>query len=102
MCQDGRRGDREPDTFAFALLKKTGRSPAAFATAMRALEKSHRRNDKTSTLRKKIGLPDDKPSPDRPDDADTGSKPKFGYLSTHPDTADRIRAAEAAAAADAR
>ena len=94
--------EREADTFAFALLKKTGRSPAAFATAMRALEKSHRRNDKTSTLRKKLGLPDAKPSPDTPDDADTSNKPRFGYLSTHPDTADRIRAAEAAAAADAR
>jgi Zn-dependent protease with chaperone function len=33
--------EREADTFAFDLLKKTGRSPLAFANAMTALEAAH-------------------------------------------------------------
>lgn len=100
--------EREADTFAFALLKKTGRSPKAFATAMVALEKSHIAGKKQSKWRKKLGFPEpesestpaDAP-PKTPDAPRAERKSDFGYLSTHPATEERIRAAEAAAA-DAR
>ena len=98
--------EREADSFAFALLKKTGRSPTAFAAAMNALEAAHGDSPKETRLRKKLGLPDAKPSPDDESDSqkapDTRQKSEFDYFSTHPATADRIRAAEAAAAADVR
>ena len=93
--------EREADTFAFALLKKTGRSPRDFASAMRALESVHQAGRKESRLRKKLGLPEAKRAPA---DSTGSSKPAepssdrdFSYLSTHPATAERIRAAEAAA-----
>ncbi len=132
--------EREADDFAFALLKKTGRSPLAFASAMRALERAveaARKNSKTSKLRKRLGFPDAKPTetdskdpaagteegegtsksenatgandvaarattpePDKTSEPASEKKPSkssFGYLSTHPATAERIRAAEAAA-----
>jgi Zn-dependent protease with chaperone function len=98
-----REFEREADSFAFTLLKKTGRSPKAFATAMRALEKSHQAGRTGSKWRKKLGLPDAEPSPPQPspqnapDSPDAGKKnSEFGYLSTHPATEERIRAAEAA------
>lgn len=96
--------EREADAFAFALLRETGRSPKAFATAMRALERAHdalpRKEDR---LRRKLGLPEaGKGPPDesgKPDtQGDRGAR-DFGYLSTHPTTEERIRAAEAAGAA---
>ena len=86
--------EREADAYAFALLKKTGRSPKAFATAMRALEKSHKDNPRGSKLRKRLGFPDAKPSPSEKPDAGKD----YSYLSTHPATEERIRAAEAAGA----
>lgn len=61
--------ETEADTFAFELLARTGRSPAAFARAMRALEQA------------------------TPEDA----RVELGYLSSHPPTAERIARAEAAA-----
>lgn len=92
--------EREADAFAFALLKKTGRSPKTFATAMRALEGMQKDRRKENKLRKKLGLPDAKPSssdtPDAPKKPDASKGGDFGYLSTHPATEDRIRAAEAA------
>lgn len=90
--------EREADAFAFGLLKKTGRSPKAFAAAMRALEKSHLAGRTGSKWRKRIGLPESKPSPpEAPDPPDAGGKNSdVGYLSTHPATEERIRAAEAA------
>lgn len=99
--------EREADSFAFALLKKTGRSPTAFAAAMSALEAAYGGSRKQTRLRKKSGLPDAKSSPpDEPDDhkvPDARPKGEFDYFSTHPATADRIRAAETAAATgDAR
>ena len=93
--------EREADDFAFALLKKTGRSPKAFATAMRALEKSHMSGAKEKKLRMTFGLPTPKSGPpDAPDSKkppDPGKKSEFDYFSTHPDIEERIRAAEAAA-----
>ncbi|WP_146908328.1 M48 family metallopeptidase [Arenimonas daejeonensis] len=62
--------EREADDFAFALLERQGRSPADFAAVMRRLSKHYGEKD-------------------------------FGavsYLSTHPPSAERIAAAEQAAA----
>ena len=87
--------EREADTFAFALLKKTGRSPKAFASAMRELGKSRTDDRWETVLREKMGRTEPKPSP--ADLPDAGKKHNFGYLSTHPATEERIRAAEAAA-----
>jgi len=64
--------EREADAFAFDLLKRTGGTPADFASALRALE---------SDSRKKHPIP----------------MQNGGYLSTHPDSGERIGAAEAAA-----
>lgn len=60
--------EREADAYAFAALKRRGLSPSAFASAMRKLEQS-------------VG--------DVPED--------WSYLSSHPQTAERIEAAERAA-----
>ncbi|MEQ1517572.1 MAG: M48 family metallopeptidase [Usitatibacteraceae bacterium] len=96
--------EREADTFAFALLKKVGRSPKSFATAMKALEQSHAAGRKQSKWRKKLGLPESESEPaptpipsKAPEPPRTEKKSEFGYLSTHPATEERIRAAEAAA-----
>jgi Zn-dependent protease with chaperone function len=61
--------EREADAFAFDLLRRRGRSPADFGRIMRRLADHH-------------------------GDADAGP---IGYLSTHPPSAERIRAAEDAA-----
>lgn len=94
--------EREADQFAFALLKKNGRSPKAFASAMTALEAAHKASRKESRLRKKLGFPDETTSPPEAPDArkfpDATKRGGFDYFSTHPATAERIRAAEAAAA----
>ena len=64
--------EREADQYAFALLKRHGKSPKDFASLM-------------SRLMKAQGM----------DDAEGGV---IGYLSTHPPSEERVRAAEAAAA----
>ncbi len=64
--------EREADQYAFALLKRHGKSPKDFAGLM-------------SRLMKENGM----------GDADGGV---IGYLSTHPPSEERVRAAEAAAA----
>ena len=64
-----RSHEREADAFAFDLLRRTGRSPGDFATIMRRLAEHH---------------------------GDAGDGP-VSYLSTHPPSEERIRAAEAAA-----
>ena len=84
--------EREADAFAFALLKKSGQSPKAFAVAMRALEESHRDNPRGKKLRKRLGFPDAEQKPSEKTDA----RDHYGYLSTHPATEERIRAAESA------
>ena len=64
-----RTHEREADDFAFALLKRRGRSPADFATVMSRLSRHH-------------------------DEQDSGA---ISYLSTHPASAERIEAARRAA-----
>jgi len=64
--------EREADQYAFALLKRHGRSPKDFATLMSRLMKAH-------------GM-------------DEGDDAVIGYISTHPPSQERVRAAEAAAA----
>lgn len=66
-----RSHEREADAYAFDLLLRRGRSPKAFAAIMRRL------------------------SQEVPADMDEGT---VGYLSTHPSSPERIRAAEQAAA----
>ena len=97
--------EREADGFAFALLKKTGRSPRAFASAMRELQKSHAGSSRKRSWRKTFGFPEPTPTdapttadaPDKSNAPDTAKTSNFGYLSTHPATEERILAAEAAA-----
>ena len=93
---NSREFEREADAFAFQLLKKTGRSPRLLGEALAALEKQ-----RDSPAR-------DCPVPlEGPKDAE-GAKPEskpprrstageLGYLSTHPATEERIKAAEEAA-----
>ncbi|MCX7033414.1 MAG: M48 family metallopeptidase [Arenimonas sp.] len=64
-----RRHEREADEFAFALLKRRGRSPADFGTVMERLAKHHGEQDMGAV----------------------------SYLSTHPASAERIEAARRAA-----
>ena len=98
-----RDAEREADAFAFALLKQTGQSPRAFARAMAALEKAQIEAGTKSELPKKLGLsmPEEtKKSSDRSETKaprDDKRNDGVSYLSSHPDTAERIRAAEAAA-----
>jgi Zn-dependent protease with chaperone function len=89
--------EREADAFSFALLRKTGRSPRAFAAAMRALEAAHEGDPPEDKVRKKLGMPE----AERPPAGKRKPRRKGGYdyLSTHPATEERIRAAEAEAAA---
>lgn len=98
-----RDAEREADAFAFALLKQTGQSPRAFARAMATLEKAQIEAVRKSELRKKLGLSPPEETSKSPEHADTKTprddKKNDGvsYLSSHPDTSDRIRAAEAEA-----
>ena len=94
--------EREADAFAFALLKRTGRSPRAFAAAMIALDNSQRAGQSKVKWREKLGLPEPEatPSAQPPEQQPVPNRDEaegFGYLSTHPATEQRIRAAEAAA-----
>lgn len=104
--------ERESDAFAFALLRKIGRSPKAFARAMESLEAAH------ESPSKKRRFPWQKKTPKEPESSSPtqaeksaeattkresrkADKKKSGgwssYLSTHPDTAERIEAALRAA-----
>ncbi len=62
--------EREADAFAFGLLRERGRSPRDFAEVMRRLAKAHGADRELGPLT---------------------------YLSTHPDSGDRVEAAERAA-----
>lgn len=64
---NSREFEREADTFAYGVMKKTGRSPRLLGEALAALEK------------------------------ESESTAELGYLSTHPATEERIRAAGEAA-----
>jgi Zn-dependent protease with chaperone function len=92
---NSREFEREADAFAFQLLRKTGRSPRLLGEALAALEKQ-----RDSPAR-------DCPVPLEGQDAES-AKPesgtprrsaagRLGYLSTHPATEERIKAAEEAA-----
>ena len=78
-AQYSRGFEREADTYAFELLKKTGRSPRELGRALKALTaaegKANESNDKRAE-KQPSGL---------------------GYLSTHPATDERVQAAEEAA-----
>ena len=99
--------EREADAFAFALLKKIGRSPRAFATAMKALERAHRISSKPARYPWQKGK--SKNAPTESTDSEKGNDaptPRQGssratipdYLTTHPATEERIQAALDAAA----
>lgn len=75
--------EREADTFAFEVLKKTGRSPRLLGEALSGLEGEARRLKKLDTERA------------RDVDRDLHEGP-LRYLSTHPSTPERVRAAEEA------
>lgn len=64
--------EREADRYAFALLRRHGQSPTAFADIMERLQQAQ---------------------PEAGDD----DKGPMGYLSTHPSTPERVRAAHEAA-----
>jgi Zn-dependent protease with chaperone function len=83
--------EREADAFAFGLLKRTGRSPRLLGEALASLEKARNRPAAASAECKVPGAPRDEERPRYPDSSG------LGYLSTHPATEERIRAAEAAA-----
>jgi Zn-dependent protease with chaperone function len=84
--------EREADQFSFELLKKTGRSPKLFAEAMAALEAERARDDgdEGCATPEEAGSPPKEPKKPR-------SRLNLGYLSTHPETQERIKAAEEAA-----
>ncbi|HEX4857930.1 MAG TPA: M48 family metallopeptidase [Usitatibacteraceae bacterium] len=85
--------EREADRFAFDLLRNSGASPADFASAMQALEASihaDRRANAESTA-------DDHKEPGGRGESARRKGGLSDYLSTHPDTDERIAAARAAA-----
>jgi Zn-dependent protease with chaperone function len=103
--------EREADTFAYGLLRGTGRSPRLLGEALAALEKAQ--EDELAALGGgcKVAL-DDPPkgetaSANVPASAEGNKAPPaekrrssavdLRYLSTHPPTEERIRAAEEAA-----
>jgi len=81
--------EREADGFAFALLKRTGRSPRLLGQALSTLEKARDAGARDCPAPSDSSSPPrDKPPPRQP--------VEIGYLSTHPATQERIRAAEEA------
>ncbi|MBL8519067.1 MAG: M48 family metallopeptidase [Betaproteobacteria bacterium] len=108
--------EREADDFAFDLLKNTGGSPSDFADAMQALTGLHLRPPGRADTADASVTPQDAGP-----EAQSGAPPRdpagasnersqesargaggdrlSSYLSTHPDTAERIAAARAAAGA---
>jgi len=76
--------EREADSYAFELLKKTGRSPRELGLALRALDQAGAKKNEADN------------SPEAAARKEKRSH-DFGYLSTHPATQDRIQAAEDAA-----
>jgi Zn-dependent protease with chaperone function len=99
--------EREADQFAFDLLRKTGRTPADFAAAMRTLKSLHMIEPETprpAAPRETGGDMDPNASGAPPEVREAKNEPMSkreekiaGYFSTHPDTDERIVAAEIAA-----
>jgi Zn-dependent protease with chaperone function len=85
--------EREADRFAFELLRKTGRSPRLLGESLASLE-SHARgaqecrvpSDAQEAAAEKSDAPRPKPSKAK----------ELGYLSSHPPTEERMKAAEEA------
>ena len=105
---NSREFEREADRFAYGLLRKTGRSPALLGQALTDLEATRRQQRGNQgckvPLDKKDGedetaaaKPENAEKADKADKADDRKSINFGYLSTHPSTADRVREAEEAA-----
>ena len=104
---NSRAFEREADAFAHSLLRKTGRSPRLLGEALAALEKEQEKawRDVGDC---KVALDDPPPgqsAPDKGSDKAEKDSPAqrrrpsagdLGYLSTHPPTEERIRAAEEA------
>jgi Zn-dependent protease with chaperone function len=78
--------EREADRYAYALLRETGRSPRLLGEALTQLESARARAHDDEECR-----------PEGASQEPKAETPKLGYLSTHPDTAERIRDAEEAA-----
>ena len=99
--------EREADSFAFAMLKKTGRSPRLLGEALAALEMAEEERE-ARMGDCKVALDD--PPPGHKQEPAAKADPKadeakraerrrnrdLGYLSTHPPTEERVRAAEEA------
>lgn len=90
--------EREADQYAFDLLKRTGRSPKLFGEALAKLEAEQFRDHGGS---EGCHPPADVEA-EKKGDAGEEKKPKrrsydLGYLSTHPSTEERVKAAEEAA-----
>ena len=81
--------EREADRYAYGLMKQTGRSPRLLGDALAELERAH--ESRGAECKTGTGGGDDKPPGKRSRDA------LPGYVSTHPATEERIRAAEEAA-----
>lgn len=95
---NSRAFEREADQFAYGLLRKTGRSPKLLGEALEALEKERDRRRSPSECRTTLETPEGAEPPKEPEKPKTPRRSfDLGYLSTHPATAERIRAAEEAA-----
>lgn len=73
--------EREADAFAYTQLDKIGHSPLDFANAMRALMKSH-------------GVSEEQLQRHKSQQGEDHRRDLLEYLNSHPDTLERIKAAE--------
>jgi Zn-dependent protease with chaperone function len=102
---NSREFEREADTFAYGIMRKTGRSPRLLGEALALLEQhaQARGEDCPVPLETLPGSPPPEQSGGDGAKEDSTKKPRrsaaanLGYLSTHPPTEERIRAAEEAA-----
>jgi Zn-dependent protease with chaperone function len=88
--------EREADRYAYGLMKRTGRSPRLLGEALAALEADAESRGQECPAPSDGGKPGD--APDASDAPRKRSRSaEAGYLSTHPATEERIRAAAEAA-----
>lgn len=83
--------EREADARAYELLRSTGRSPRLLGEALAAIEKDAERGGASSSCRAESD--EDATEPPEPE----RRRSNLGYISTHPATEERIKAAEQAA-----